>query len=386
MSIAKREDGRWRARYRDSGGKEHARHFERKADGARWLREQQGKVDRGDWRDPARGKVTVGEWSQRWLEGQLQLKPSTRQRYAGILRIQVDPTWKDVPLSSVGHAAVQKWVVGMSASGLAGSSVRQAHRVLSLILALAVRDQRISSNTAEGVKLPRAAKSDKQFLKADQVAQLADAAGHGHRTVAPAELAQRRLVILCLAYTGLRFGELAALRARRVDLMRRRLDIAESVTEVNGLCVFTDTKNHQQRSVPFPKFLTDDLTTLLAGKGPEDLAFTAPEGGVLRLMGFRRRVFDRATKAAGLPGLTPHELRHTAASLAIASGANVKDVQRMLGHASAAMTLDVYAGLFEDGLDDVADRMDGLGRAAAQVAADSLRTGGQIVPIRSDTA
>jgi Phage integrase family len=76
-------------------------------------------------------------------------------------------------------------------------------------------------------------------------------------------------------------------------------------------------------------------------------------------------------------GEPPHELRHTAASLAIASGANVKDVQRMLGHAQASMTLDVYAGLFEDGLDDVADRMDGLARAAA----DSLRTGGQIVSL-----
>jgi Phage integrase family len=74
--------------------------------------------------------------------------------------------------------------------------------------------------------------------------------------------------------------------------------------------------------------------------------------------------FDRAATAAGLDGLTPHELRHTAASLAVASGASVKAVQRMLGHASAAMTLDVYAGLFEDDLDGVADRMAALGRAA----------------------
>jgi len=65
-----------------------------------------------------------------------------------------------------------------------------------------------------------------------------------------------------------------------------------------------------------------------------------------------------AAVKAGLDGLTPHELRHTAASLAISSGANVKAVQRMLGHASAAMTLDVYAGLFDDDLDGLADRMD----------------------------
>lgn len=381
-SIKRREDGQWRARYRDATGKEHAKHFERKADGERWLHTEQSKVDRGNWSDPARGKVTVGDWSQRWLTAQLQLKPSTRQRYASILAMKIEPTWGNVSLASVSYAAVTEWVTAMSASGLAGSTVRQCHRVLSLVLAHAVRDKRISSNPAEGVKLPRAVKSDKQFLTADQVAQLADAAGKGHKSVAPEELAQRRLIVLTLAYTGLRFGELAALRAGRVDLMRRRLDVAQSVTEVNGLAVFGTPKTHQQRSVPVPRFLVDDLTSLLAGKAPEDLVFTAPEGGVLRLMGFRRRVFDRAANAAGLPGLTPHELRHTAASLAIRSGANVKDVQRMLGHASAAMTLDVYAGLFEDGLDDVADRMDGLGRAAA----DYLRTSGQIVPIRTGSA
>ena len=85
---------------------------------------------------------------------------------------------------------------------------------------------------------------------------------------------------------------------------------------------------------------------------------TDPVGVVLRNGNFRRDVFNPAAVKAGLDGLTPHELRHTAASLALSSGANVKAVQRMLGHASAAMTLDVYAGLFDDDLDGLADRMD----------------------------
>ncbi|WP_244298605.1 tyrosine-type recombinase/integrase [Micromonospora cremea] len=80
-----------------------------------------------------------------------------------------------------------------------------------------------------------------------------------------------------------------------------------------------------------------------------------------------RPTCDRAAQWIGLAGLTPHELRHTAASLAVAEGANVKAVQRMLGHASAAMTLDVYADLFEDDLDQVAGRLD---RAAGRAAAD----------------
>jgi Phage integrase family len=88
-------------------------------------------------------------------------------------------------------------------------------------------------------------------------------------------------------------------------------------------------------------------------------------------------------KAAGLDGLTPHDLRHTAASLAVAAGANVKSVQRMLGHASATMTLDVYAGLFGDDLDTVADLLD---EAARRAIADSVRTReatGRVLPFAS---
>jgi integrase len=98
--------------------------------------------------------------------------------------------------------------------------------------------------------------------------------------------------------------------------------------------------------------------------GPDDLVFTAPGGGVLRNTNVRPRIFDPAAERAGLVGLTPHELRHTAASLAVAAGANVKVVQLRLGHASAAMTLDVYAGLFGDDLDALADRLDEAFRGA----------------------
>ena len=101
--------------------------------------------------------------------------------------------------------------------------------------------------------------------------------------------------------------------------------------------------------------------------------FTSPEGGPLRINNFRTRCFDPAAARAGLPGLTPHELRHTAASLAVSAGANVKAVQRLLGHASASMTLDVYSGLFDDDLEAVADLLD---VGAARARADQVRTDG----------
>ena len=133
---------------------------------------------------------------------------------------------------------------------------------------------------------------------------------------------------------------------------------AESATEVQGRLVWGTTKNHQHRSVPIPRFLADLLAQQIAGKASTDLVFTTPHGTVLRNLNFGRDVFDPAAIEAGLTGLTPHELRHTAASLAVSVGANVKAVQRMLGHKSAAMTLDVYSGLFDGDLDAVADRLD----------------------------
>jgi integrase len=168
---------------------------------------------------------------------------------------------------------------------------------------------------------------------------------------------QYRALVLLLAFCGLRWGEAAGLKVGRVDLLRRRLTVAETLSEVGGHLVWGTPKNHAARSVPIPNFLVDLLAEMVHDATPADLVFTTWRGRPLRNLNFRRDVFDPAAEDAGLVGLTPHELRHTAASLAVSAGANVKAVQRMLGHASAAMTLDVYAGLFDDDLDGVAERL-----------------------------
>jgi integrase len=239
--------------------------------------------------------------------------------------------------------------------------------VLSGILGLGVRDRRLPASPAVGLSLPRAHERARRYLSAAQVAALADAAG------------RFRLAVLVLAYCGLRWSELAALRVCRVDLMRCRLDIAEAMTEVNGgTLVWGTPKSHEARSVPIPRFLADDLMTHLAGKSSDGLVFTTVNGAPLRNRGARRAWFDRAAAETGVAGLTPHELRHTAASLAVSAGANVKAVQRMLGHASAALTLDRYADLFDDDLDAVAERLDAVARAAS--VAPALPSG-QIVDL-----
>jgi hypothetical protein len=152
-NIQKRENGRWRARYRDPSGRERARHFTRKIDAERWLVSVEGSKHRGEWIDPAMSRITVGDWSARWLEGQSQLKPQTRERYRNIVRVQVLPEWEHVRLSAIAHSDVVAWIAKLVAGGYAASTLRQVHRVLSLMLDLAVRDGRLPRNPAAGVRL-----------------------------------------------------------------------------------------------------------------------------------------------------------------------------------------------------------------------------------------
>lgn len=371
-SIAKRPDGQWRARYRDARNKEHARHFARKIDAQRWLDSVTTAVQTGTYVDPSRARLTVGEMAARWLESKANLKPSTRARYVDVLAVHVLPRWGDVQLVRVEHGDVQAWIAQLAAGGLSGASVRKVVGVLSGVLGLAVRDRRLPSNPASGAWLPPLAPARRRYLDATQVHALASASGEAGR-----------LVVLLLSYCGLRWGEMAALRISSLDLMRRRIRVAESVTEINGgRLVWGTPKTHQSRSVPVPRFLIDELAAHVAGRSQDDLVFGSATGNPLRNRSARRSWFDRAAVEIGMPGLVPHELRHTAASLAVSSGANVLVVSRMLGHANPALTLSTYADLFDADLDAVADRLDEAAREAlARTAADSARTGLAVLPI-----
>ena len=374
---------RWRARYYDPSGRQHSRQFARRIDAQRWLDSVTTAVGTGGYVDPNRSKTNVGVVADQWLASKLNLKPTTRARYENALAVHVLPRWADAPLASVEHGAVQAWLGELSATGQSGASVRKIHGVLSAILDLAVRDKRIPANPANGVSLPRVKARRRQYLTADEVEQLAAEASRPPATRAESKLAAAYraygLAVLVLAYCGLRWSELAALRAEHVDLLRRRLNICEAVTEINGGALAWGTpKSHEARSVPLPGFLVDELAAHLADRVKGDLVFSTVNGDVLRNRNARRSWFDGAAAAIGRPGLTPHELRHTAASLAVSSGANVKAVQRMLGHASAAMTLDIYADLFESDLDAVADRLDHTRAAALERA----RSSGTLLTLR----
>ena len=165
-----------------------------------------------------------------------------------------------------------------------------------------------------------------------------------------------------LAYTGLRWGEATALRVQDVDMLRRRVNVTENAVMVGGSIVVGSPKTHRSRSLPFPPSLSaplgmlcerKDRGSLLFGNGIDYVRPSDSRGGWFASADRKCQKLDPTFER-----VTPHDLRHTTASLAVSAGANVKAVQRMLGHASATMTLDTYADLFDDDLDAVALALD----------------------------
>jgi integrase len=352
--------GRWRVRYYDLSDRERAETFQKEPQAQARRTELETQLALGTYRDPRDGKVKLATVAEAWFGAQHDLKRSTRKGYRDHLDLYVLPRWGELAVADIRRDDVVTWVSelvnspGVKGGKLSASSVRKIYGVLSMVLDSAVASNKVAANVATDVKLPRLPAGEHVYLDHHQVELLGKAAG------------PYRTFVLVLAYTGLRYGEAAAVRVRNVDLKRKRIRIVEAFGRDGGE-VYVDTpKTHEQRSVPLPAFLVRELRALVKDRAPDAWVFTAPEGGPLRYDNFRRRVFDPAVVAVGLSdlGITAHKLRHTAASLGIAAGADVKVVQTMLGHKTATMTLDHYGHLFPDRLDEVAARMSN-GRAAA---------------------
>jgi integrase len=191
------------------------------------------------------------------------------------------------------------------------------------VLSSAAEAGAIKANPCANIKIGRAARREMVFLTADEVEALADTIIEPYGTL-----------VRFAAYTGLRAGEIAALRVGRLDMLRRRVEVAEPLSIVPGHgLVFGPTKNYQRRTVPLPAFLADELAQHLASHGID--------------------VQPRF-----------HDLRHTCVALLIAEGAHHLTIMRRLGHSSVQVTLDTYGHLFPELEEDVTQRLDAVGRAA----------------------
>lgn len=339
MAIKKLPNGRWEASYRDPAGRERVKHHRTRIEADRWLAAVKHQLHGGDYIDPRLGRRPFAAWATDWLATTAHVRPKTRAHYESILRIHVLPAFADEPVHAVATSDVRRFVAERVASGAAPGTVRSARKVLRLVLATAVQEGALRSNPCDGVRVPASPKAEMVFLTAEQVEALATAIDRRYATL-----------IRLAAYTGLRAGEICALRVGRIDLDAGRITVAESVTEVPGLGLwFSEPKTYERRSVTLPGFLAEELAAHLEGRpdGPSALVFSSPEGSTLHHKNFYRRQFKPALARAGLPpGTRFHDLRHTCAALCIALGAHPKAIQERLGHSSITVTLDRYGHLF----------------------------------------
>jgi integrase len=341
----------YRVRYRTPDKRStQKRGFKTKRDAQRWANKVEVKKMTGEYVAPSVGKTTIGELGPAWLERQRgHMKPSGFRTYESSWRNHVAPRWTHTRIADIRHSDVQAWTAALAVNR-GTVTVELAFLVLARILADAVKDRLLASNPARGVKLPKRPPRRNSYLTAAQLQALADEAG------------RYRSLVLLLGIGGLRWGEAAALRVGDVDFLRRRIGLHRNAVEVNGKFEVGSLKSNKNRTVALPAFVIDALAETAKGKGRDDLLWPSRSGGYLASpsnpSSWLASAVARCRKAdPTFVRVTAHDLRHTAASLAISSGANVKVVQRMLGHASAAMTLDVYADLFDSDLDTVAENV-----------------------------
>jgi integrase len=323
--------------------------------------------------------VTFREIGEEWLATQrTRLKPSTVGGYESLLNMTVLPRWGDVRLADITHADIQAWIVWLTTSQesrqprttdkeknaarkpLSARRAVQAHGAVKQVLDYAIRTKRLALNPADGIDRPRVVYRRESALTHAQVAALVEAAGDAGP------------IIQTLACTGLRFGELAALRVADVDPTRRRIIVSRAIAQVTGVGLVEDTpKTSQVRSVPIlTNALADTLKTVMADRQADEYLFPAPNGGPMRNSFFRWR-FDRACKTAGLTGISIKTMRHSAGSLALASGASLPTASKLLGHAKVSTTADVYSHMLPDDFENLAAAMD---KAATAIRTNTQET------------
>lgn len=343
---------RWQARYRAADGRERTKSFGRKIDAERWLSTQTADQARGEWVDPALGRITFAEFAARWRLSLTGLRPTTRTRNLGIVDNHLLSLFGSTPLARITALDI-KGMLADDIANLSSASARKHVLVLRGILDEAVREGRLGRNPAADVKLPPEQSRPMRVLEPGQVVDLAE--------TFPAHY---RPLVLTAAFVGLRWGELAGLRVGNVDPLRRTITVSEQLIEVSGHLEWGPPKTQSAvRTVSVPSTVAETVGEHMATKAVRmsGLVFPTVQGRPLRRSNFRRRWKPRVERLFGgaeLDGLVFHELRHTAASLAIAEGAHPLTVKERLGHSSITVTMDRYGHMFPAQDEAVAEALD----------------------------
>jgi integrase len=358
VSIEKKSNGRYLARWRDPAGQQRAKTFDRKLDADRFLASLTVDAMQGRYVDPRAGKVTVRELAVRWVAGQ-PWRQSTRERREEILDTHVLPTFGSVQVRAVRRSDVQAWIGRMSAGEMAPRTVAAAVQTLGAVMRIAATDRLIAESPCAGVKLPR--------LEAAQAALVPLTSEQVHAIAERIEPRRYRALVLSAAGLGLRQGEACGLTVDRIDFLRGKVRIdRQLISPRGGKCEFAPPKTpSSNRVVPLPASVRDVLAAHLAEfpAGDRGLVFTSSTGAPVRRSLFYGS-FKTAVKALRIDA-SPHDLRHHCASMLIAAGCSIRAVSQFLGHKNATETLNTYAHLWPNDEDRITAAIDaGLTRVA----------------------
>ena len=343
-TITQRKDGRWQAVFTMGNGRRRWLYADTRREVAEKLTTAlRGRAQGATVPD---GRQTVGAFLTSWLQTtKATVRYSTWRGYDGNVRKHLVPAIGKVSLARLSPQHLQKLYADMLASGSSPATVGHVHMIIGLALGQAQRWDAVTRNVQRLVDPPKFRRTDMQTLNEEQVRQFLDVAA-GTRLEALFRLALT---------TGMRQGELLGLRWRDVDLERRELRCRAALVRAAGGYVVADTKTSgSRRRIALGETtvaalrrhkVTQATERLKVGSAwqDNDLVFTNAVGDHLDPLNLTRRTFRNLLKQADLPPIRFHDLRHTAATLALSRNVHVKIVSEMLGHASIAITLDTYS-------------------------------------------
>ena len=313
----------WQARWREPTGAQRAKNFDRRVDAERHLTTIEARKLAGTYVDPRAGRLKLGEFTEQTTVGWLNRRDSTKARDDSYLNSLILPAFANASLGAVHPTDVQQWVAQLNSAGYAPATIRKAFQLLGRIFSDAVQAGTIVRSPCHNITLPRVDASEMRFLSPDEIGHLADTIDLRYRAMA-----------LTAAYTGCRFGEIAALDLDHYEPNRRIIRIERSLGEVRGHLRFSEHKTPAARraiTIPpwLPKVLAERLTTYPASQ--DGLIFTAPEGGPIRRNTFRSRFWLPAVASSVGPPMRFQDLRHSQVALLIQQGTHPSVIAARLG-------------------------------------------------------
>ena len=358
----------WEARYTAGYDPGSGRQIQRSISGrtqrdvSEQLKAITSSIDAGTYQEPS--KITVLQWMEEWLNTYVEnsVKPFTFITYRQTIRNHIGPHLGAIPLQGLRGNHIQRFYNDLTREGLCGKTVKNIGAVLHHALKRAVKLGYIPANPCDAADLPRVIHKEIHPLKDEEI-KLFLSAIEGTR--------YRNAFAVCL-FCGLREGELLGLSWDRINFERKEITVCQQLQrgKVKGevYTIQNYTKSGRPRTIKPPAITFDYLKAeqiaqaerrLRAGSAWSNewnLVFTNDLGRYVAVHSFYK-AYKEVVTSIGRPDARPHDLRHTCATAAIAAGADVKSVQDLMGHATAAFTLDKYAHTSEKMKQDTADRL-----------------------------